>query len=250
MEALLKMGLFGTGRYASNFNVKTLLGGAASIDMHISTITKICQLILVRDQNSRLPKGMQLNKSLKSIETVLNFCVAEKWIESTPLFPSYLTLDTDRVDDLNDQPINALHELRVQKDDLDQKLNMLEATDRPIRDEFKVMNEDSTINYGLLSTLNNKEQTDHSSNVKKIAEYLDQLRKLGGKSIMKRNFSEVDHDRTIDFKADDLDVLKTSLQSSIEFNKKRFNCLAAFRSLENQHQKLLNYHNETKYEVD
>lgn len=244
------MGVFGIGRYASNLNVKTLMGGSASTETHYAAITKVCQLILTRDQSSRLPRAMQLNKSIKSMNTVLDFCLTDKWIDSAPLFPSYLSLDTDRIEDLDDKPVNALHELRLHKEDIDNKLNMLEITDRPVREEFKVMNEDGTVDFDLLGALNKKEQTSHASNVKAIAESLEQLRKLGGKSIMNRNFSEVDRERTVELSADNLDLLKSSLESSIDFNKKRFATLADYRALENKHQKMLNLHEETKLNVD
>ena len=52
-ESLLRMGIFGIGRFSSNVDVRALLQGSASNDLHCVSIIKICQLILVHRKTTK-----------------------------------------------------------------------------------------------------------------------------------------------------------------------------------------------------
>ena len=52
-ESLLRMGIFGIGRFSSNVDVRALLQGSASNDLHCFSIIKICQLILVHRKTTK-----------------------------------------------------------------------------------------------------------------------------------------------------------------------------------------------------
>lgn len=184
-----------------------------------------------------MPKGLQLKKSLATIENILDFCCSNQGIEKTKLFPAYLDLDTDPS---LDETSNPLHELKTQKADIEEKLLMLEATERQNSEQFSLVDEEGHLDLDYLYKLKNKQQTIHANNIKEIATSVRHLVKLGSSAIMARDFGKVDADRTVDLGLGDLDLVKESMASSVNFNTKRFELLAQFRSLDHHFQKLDN----------
>lgn len=187
---------------------------------------------------------MEIKKQLKTVDTILGFCASKDWIQKTSLFPSYIDLDGDQTLD-PDELSNPLHQLKEQYKDLEHKLELLQASDRPIREDFRVIDEEGKINFEKLSKINAKTQTDHSANLKSISDSLHRLTILE-KSMMKRNFKEVDQDRTINLMQPDVECVQEAIQASKSLDELRFNTLAIYRNLENQQTKLENLFRETK----
>ena len=191
--------------------------------------------------------GMEVKKQLKTVESILGFCSSKDWIQKSSLFPAYIDLDGDQ--GLQDEEIsNPLHALKEQKTDIEDKLELLQASDKPIREEFKVIDEEGNIDFERMTKINSKDQSSHAINIRVIAEGLSKLLVLD-KSLMKRDFRQMDDDRTVYLHPADVENLQVCLQASRALDETRFTSLAVYRTLESQHSKLELLHSETKYEL-
>lgn len=248
-EALLRMGIFGVGRYSSTFNVRSLLQGSAGLDIHYNSITNICKLILVREQSARLPAGMELRKKIKDRNFILDMCNKSTWIDKSSIFPAYIDFDSEKED--IDELANAEHILRELNKEYKEKLLLLTSTERPVRQEFQnLVDQTNKVDYNELKKATKKRQSKEADKIIQIGESLTHLSMLKGKKIVERDFSSLAGDRTLKIGEPTITSLKSCFECADGLNNKRFQALSKFRHLQVEQEEFEKHYNDSKLDVE
>lgn len=188
-----------------------------------------------------------MKKQVKTVDTVLNLCTTKEWLVKGSLFPSYLDLDDDETPNI-DEVVNPLHELRTELNDVEHKLELLMASEQLGKEGIQVVDQEGVINFDKIKTATEHEPELHALYLRSIAESMNKLKVLD-KSILNRNFKEVDEDRTVILQTNDVEHIREAIYASKILEENRFKTLAMYRSLEFQQESFNKLFTDTKLDL-